>query len=265
MVAKFFSKLFCCFFKRMEKERIEKELAEKFSHQLHLESNKINIFEQEDAEIDEFPGEFFFFSSLFKIKIKRIFIKQKSSYSQDFTDEQKECIKNAFIPNPPGEVLASGFALDITRRDIQTLKGTNWLNDEVINFYMNLIMERSSSSNSDNNNNKGNSYSNQAKVYAFSTFFYPKLIKDGYNSLRRWTKKVDLFTYNLVLVPIHLGVHWTLAVIDFDCKEIKYYDSMNGNNGECLNALRNYLKDEYADKKAGAQYDISSWNCLPCR
>jgi hypothetical protein len=61
MVAKFFSKLFCCFFKRMEKERIEKELAEKFSHQLHLESNKLNIFEQEDAEIDEFPGEFFLF------------------------------------------------------------------------------------------------------------------------------------------------------------------------------------------------------------
>ena len=43
----------------MEKERIEKELAEKFSHQLHLESNKLNIFEQEDAEIDEFPGELF--------------------------------------------------------------------------------------------------------------------------------------------------------------------------------------------------------------
>ena len=60
MVAEFFSKLFCCCFKRMEKERVEKELAEKFSHQLHIESNKLNIFEQEDAEIDEFPGKFLF-------------------------------------------------------------------------------------------------------------------------------------------------------------------------------------------------------------
>ena len=70
MVAKFFSKLFCCFFKRMEKERIEKELAEKFSHQLHLESNKLNIFEQEDAEIDEFPGEFYFF---LRLRLRRIY------------------------------------------------------------------------------------------------------------------------------------------------------------------------------------------------
>jgi len=69
MVAKFFSKLFCCFFKRMEKERIEKELAEKFSHQLHLESNKLNIFEQEDAEIDEFPGELFFFLLRLKLRL----------------------------------------------------------------------------------------------------------------------------------------------------------------------------------------------------
>ena len=53
----------------MEKERIEKELAEKFSHQLHLESNKLNIFEQEDAEIDEFPGELFFFLLCLKLRL----------------------------------------------------------------------------------------------------------------------------------------------------------------------------------------------------
>ena len=27
-------------------------------------------------------------------------------------------------------------------------------------------------------------------------------------------------------------------VIDFNCREIRYYDSMNGNNGECLKALK---------------------------
>ena len=40
----------------MEKEQAEKELAEKFSQQLHLDSNKLNIFEREEVEIDEFPG-----------------------------------------------------------------------------------------------------------------------------------------------------------------------------------------------------------------
>ena len=169
---------------------------------------------------------------------------------EDFSDEQERCIKSAMNPHPQTEVLASGFGLEITRRDIQTLKGLNWLNDEIINFYMNLICERSTA-------NTG-----MIKCYAFSTFFYPKLLKDGYNSLRRWTKKVDLFAHNLVLIPIHLGLHWTLAVIDFDCNEIRYYDSMNGNNSECLKALRNYLKDEYADKKSGLQLDLGAWNCV---
>ena len=29
-----------------------------------------------------------------------------------------------------------------TSRDINTLKGLNWLNDEVINFYMAMIVKR---------------------------------------------------------------------------------------------------------------------------
>jgi sentrin-specific protease 1 len=211
---------------RMEKERVEKELAEKFSQQLYLDSNRLNIYEQEEVEIDEFP---------------------------EFTEDQEKCIKASLNPNPANGILITGFNVEITRRDIQTLKGLNWLNDEIINFYMNLIVERSTQ----NNNN------NEIKVYALSTFFYPKLIKDGYASIRRWTKKVDLFSHNLVLAPIHLGLHWTLACIDFDCKEIRYYDSMNGNNGECLKALRSYLRDEYADKKVGApQLDIAAWNCI---
>ena len=77
MVAKFFSKLFCCCFKRMEKERIEKELAEKFSLQLHLESNKLNIFEQEDVEIDEFPGNLFVL-----VKFKQVHVINKIKLSK---------------------------------------------------------------------------------------------------------------------------------------------------------------------------------------
>ena len=33
--------------------------------------------------------------------------------------------------------------MDITRKDIDTLKGLNWLNDEIINFYLQMIVERS--------------------------------------------------------------------------------------------------------------------------
>ena len=42
-----------------------------------------------------------------------------------------------------GETLVDAHMIKITRKDIDTLKGLNWLNDEVINFYMQMIVARS--------------------------------------------------------------------------------------------------------------------------
>lgn len=75
----------------------------------------------------------------------------------------------------------------------------------MINFYLSLITERSSGQ------------AAELKVYSFSTFFFPKLRGGGsglagHSEVKRWTKAVDLFSYDLVLVPLHLGVHWALAV-----------------------------------------------------
>lgn len=64
---------------------------------------------------------------------------------------------------------------------------------------MNLLMERSKE--------KG-----LPAVHAFNTFFFTKLKTAGYQAVKRWTKKVDIFSVDLLLVPIHLGVHWCLAV-----------------------------------------------------
>ena len=171
-----------------------------------------------------------FWIKLFKLDFKFSFWKHK-----ELTEEQNELINQALMPSPPDQVLTEGFNTRLSRKDTQTLRGLNWLNDEIINFYMSLICER--------NTAKSDSL---PKTYAFSTFFYPKLLKDGFASLKRWTRKCDIFSYDLILVPVHLGLHWTLAVIDIGCKEVRYYDSMMGNNHDCLKALRYvrvYLKN----------------------
>jgi len=71
-------------------------------------------------------------------------------------------ISNALGHGPQDEVLSSAFKLRITRGDIQTLKNYHWLNDEVINFYMNLLVER----------NKKQGY---PALHAFSTFFLSQI------------------------------------------------------------------------------------------
>ncbi|KAM6389825.1 LOW QUALITY PROTEIN: sentrin-specific protease 1 [Rhynochetos jubatus] len=142
----------------------------------------------------------------------------------EITEEMEKEIKSVFRGGNQDEVLSEAFRLTITRKDIQTLNNLNWLNDEIINFYMNLLMERSKE--------KG-----LPAVHAFNTFFFTKLKTAGYQAVKRWTKKVDIFSVDLLLVPIHLGVHWCLAVVDFRKKTITYYDSMGGINSEACRTL----------------------------
>ena len=43
--------------------------------------------------------------------------------------------------------------------------------------------------------------------------------------VKRWTKHVDIFGLDLIFVPVHLGDHWCLAMVDMMEKTMLYYDS----------------------------------------
>jgi len=135
-----------------------------------------------------------------------------------FKPAPKPMPQNAFrgptnnIEKPKYGVLVDAHGIEIRNQDLVTLKGLNWLNDNIINFYMSMVVARAGPDNS------------LPSVYAFSTFFYPKLETGGHSAVARWTKKVDLFSYDLVLVPVHLGIHWCLASIDLKKMAINYYD-----------------------------------------
>ncbi|XP_070766894.1 sentrin-specific protease 1 [Enoplosus armatus] len=163
----------------------------------------------------------------------------------ELTEEMEADVNRVLRGGSSHEVLSEGFGLSLTRKDLQTLNNLNWLNDEVINFYMNLLVERSKDP-------------NRPSVNTFNTFFYPKLRSSGYSAVRRWTKKMDIFSKDILLVPVHLGVHWCLSVVDFRKKAILYFDSMGGNNDEACRILFEYLQQESKDKK-GKEMDTSGW------
>ncbi|XP_059209420.1 sentrin-specific protease 2 [Centropristis striata] len=159
----------------------------------------------------------------------------------------------ALAQRDPNLVLSAAFKLRITQRDLATLQEGGWLNDEVMNFYLSLVMERSSGE------------AAGLKVYSFSTFFFPKLRggggggqAGGHAAVKRWTKAVDLFLYDLILVPLHLGVHWAMAVIDFKSKTVKSYDSMGQRHDDVCSLLLLYLKEEHRVKK-GRELDSTKW------
>ncbi|XP_053658380.1 uncharacterized protein LOC128707454 [Anopheles marshallii] len=138
------------------------------------------------------------------------------------------------------QMVMSKFNLQITGNDLVTLQDLNWLNDAVINFYMELLRERS-----ELKRDQG-----LPKVYTMNTFFLPQLLKIGYSGVRRWTRKVDLLAHDIIVVPVHVGgIHWCMSTIDLRRKTIHYYDSMGSPNNAVLNALEQYLCEESMDKR----------------
>ena len=182
-------------------------------------------------------------------KLKKEFEKQKLLEFPDLSNDALSLVKNVLGPGNPGEVFVSGFNAEITRSDLSTLRDATWLNDEVVNFYFNLIKQRSEKD------------MNLPKVHIFNTFFYPKIMKSGHAGVKRWTRKINIFEMDVILVPVHLGMHWCLAVIDFKNKQLEYYDSMKGNNIQCLEAMRSYLEAESMDKRK-IGFDTSDWDMI---
>ncbi|KAH0512592.1 Sentrin-specific protease 2 [Microtus ochrogaster] len=214
---------------RFEKEgtrvhQLEPDLSEEVSARLRLGSGINGLLRRK--------------VSVLEAKEKNLPSREKERRSDLFelTEDMEKEISNALGHGPPDEILSSAFKLRITRGDIQTLKNYQWLNDEVINFYMNLLVERS----------KKQGY---PALHAFSTFFYPKLKSGGYQAVKRWTKGVNLFEQELVLVPIHRKVHWSLVVMDLRKKCLKYLDSMGQKGHRICEILLQYLQDESKTKR----------------
>lgn len=172
----------------------------------------------------------------------------------EMTDEMQAKI-NQYLSASPSQKLVDAYNIPITRKDLDTLRGLNWLNDEIINFYLQMIVERNKNTDKEK---YPNIPENWAKVYAMNTFFLPKLRTTGYSAIKRWTRKVDIFSFDKILVPVHLDVHWCLAVIDLKKKGVYFYDSMGSDKNDILKKLLEYLKQESMDKKK-TEFDTSGF------
>ncbi|KAL6454545.1 Senp1 Sentrin-specific protease 1 [Candida maltosa Xu316] len=124
----------------------------------------------------------------------------------------------------------NNYSIGITTSDLQTLREPKWLNDNVIDYYFNLIMKE------------------YPEVFGWTTHFYTALESRGYQGVARWAKrkKIDLFQKAKVLVPVNIAnTHWALAVIDNMDRTITYYDSLNTvGNPQAVANLATYMDGE---------------------
>ncbi|KAL0838193.1 hypothetical protein Bca101_090083 [Brassica carinata] len=151
----------------------------------------------------------------------------RSEPFQPLSKEELTAVKDAFSANFQFGLLNilvthENSNIDITVEKLRCLKPGQWLNDELVN---------------------------SATGY-------------NYNAVRRWTsmKKLGyhLIDCDKIFIPIHMNIHWTLAVISIKERKFQYLDSYKGREPRILDALGRYFVDEVRDKNE-VDVDVSQW------
>ncbi|PWN90968.1 cysteine proteinase, partial [Acaromyces ingoldii] len=142
--------------------------------------------------------------------------------------------------------------------DIQKLRPSTWLNDEVINFYMRLIQLRSDLAVT-RRKEQSKKWRAFWDVHIFNSYFWQKFSSQGYAGVSKWTRRVDIFKKDLVLIPINMNdTHWICAAINLRRRRFELYDSMatsHATGSTFFRKLRQYLAAEYCDKKGKSSAD----------
>jgi sentrin-specific protease 1 len=132
----------------------------------------------------------------------------------------------------------TNFNIQLTKNDIDRLKPHCWLNDNIVNYYLYLLI-----------------WYNRVNAMNFESYFYQSLALRGCSSVYNYFKNVNIFNYELIFVPINIyigdstdnqpGNHWILAPIEiFRCK-VTVYDSYHLDQSRVLNHLKEYLNMKY--------------------
>ena len=94
--------------------------------------------------------------------------------------------------------------------DLDRLGEGEFFNDTLISFYLRYLEHKLEERNAET----------AKKVYLFNSFFYASLTKPqkgkkgiNYEAVQKWTRGVDIFNCDYVIVPINESLHWYFAVI----------------------------------------------------
>lgn len=99
---------------------------------------------------------------------------------------------------------------EVSVQDRDRLRDDEFLNDNLIGFYMRFLQDHLERTNK------------QAaqRVYFFNSYFFDTLARTpkgergiNYGGVEKWTRSVDLFSYDYIVVPINQNAHWYVAII----------------------------------------------------
>ena len=172
------------------------------------------------------------------------------------------------------DIIAQVESDSVQRESFQRLAPGQWLNDEVLHFFLTVLSRRDQAlceaAAADGEKRR--------RCHFFKSFFFSKLLQVGhatkegqydYKQVKRWSKKVpgkDIFGLDKVLFPINQGgVHWVCAVAYMQDRRIQFYDSLGSAGMDYVEFIFQYLQDEHLDKKKSPLPNLEDWKLVPCQ
>ncbi|XP_042013307.1 probable ubiquitin-like-specific protease 2B isoform X6 [Salvia splendens] len=129
-------------------------------------------------------------------------------------------------------------AVSISKRDVDLLQPDTFVNDTIIDFYINAFDGRA-----------------------------------AFQRVRKWTRKVNLLEKDFILIPVNYNLHWSLIVIcyfgevasykDRDDESgrvpcILHMDSLRGTHSGLKDLMQSYLWEEWKERQKGTCEDLHS-------
>ena len=150
--------------------------------------------------------------------------------------------------------------------DLQRLDDDEFLNDNLVGFFLRYLQHYLEE--------KGQDVSR--KIYFFNTFFFQTLTKTikgkkgiNYDGVKKWTRGVDIFSKDFIVVPINESAHWFLAIIcnlsGLERKMVGLEDNEDIERPKKINALPSSpeVSEQHLPKSIGGKGDFDEHHGSP--
>ncbi|KAK4563782.1 hypothetical protein RGQ29_006060 [Quercus rubra] len=187
--------------------------------------------------------------------------------SKNYLSHFDEPFKDVFYPEGDPD------AVCISKRDIELLEPERFINDTIIDFYIKHLKNKIQPG-------------EEHRYHFFNSFFFRKLAdldkgpssacegRAAFQRVRKWTRKVNLFTKDYIFIPVNYSLHWSLIVIcypgevaNFKDEDIEnlpkvpcilHMDSIRGSHRGLKNIFQSYLCEEWKERHGQTAAEVSS-------
>ncbi|KAL0080216.1 hypothetical protein J3Q64DRAFT_1738036 [Phycomyces blakesleeanus] len=123
------------------------------------------------------------------------------------SDEDETMVESEMIFTYPPKRTRTRDQIMITRRDEKKLQDGEYLNDNLIDFFLTWSMDSIATKQKS---------PLKTDVHVFNCFFYQDLLKKvktcDLDGLKKWGSKVDLFKKKHIVIPVNERNHWILMI-----------------------------------------------------